>query len=110
MDAKPPSLQDVLERANLITELRTDDGFVVTEVTTRFGDLGTRSRSNWVRALLQTFSSQVLARISQRLTITVAWSAYIAAVVLYGSELAPEAWEVAQFRVPVQILKKYPLE
>ena len=102
-DAQPPSLQSlqhVLERANLITELRTDDGFVVTEVTTRFGDVGTRSRSNWVRALLQTFSSQVLARVSQRLTITVAWSAYISAIVLYGSELAPETWEVAQFRVP----------
>jgi hypothetical protein len=94
------TLQEVLTNSELIADLRTDDGYKITEVTTRFGDVGTRSRSNWVRDLLQTFSSEILNRISQRLTLTTAWSAYIAAVILYGDVLAPEAWDVTQFRVP----------
>jgi hypothetical protein len=94
------ALSEALEDVKLFSELRTDDGFLVTEVTTRFGDLGVPSRSNWVRDLLTTFSSSVLSRISQRLTLTTAWSAYIAAVILYGDQIAPEAWDVTQFRVP----------
>ncbi len=98
--AETLTLQEVLTKSELIADLRTDDGYKINEVTTRFGDVGTRSRSNWVRDLLQTFSSGILNRIAQRLTITTAWSAYIAAVILYGDVLAPEAWDVTQFRVP----------
>ena len=113
---KPKTLQELLEDAHLLSELRTDDGYLVTEITTSFGGASSQaiSRSNWVsdtlhcsqsdlftsvqalsplntqvRDLLTTFSSQILSQISQRLTITTAWSAYIAAVNLYGDEIAP---------------------
>ena len=94
------SFRSWLEKAKLVTDLRTDDGYLVAEVTTRFGDVGTRSRSNWVRSLLQMFSSQILSRISSRLVLTSAWSAYISAVYLYGSQLADDVWEVTRFDVP----------
>ena len=47
---KPNTLQELLEDAHLLSELRTDDGYLVTEITTSFGGASSQaiSRSNWV--------------------------------------------------------------
>lgn len=80
--------------SRLIMNLRTDDGFLVSDLTSR-------SRRNWAKELLTSFSSRILARVSFRLTITMAWASYVTAVITAGDFIAPAEWgSLTQFEVP----------
>jgi hypothetical protein len=88
-----PSTQRV-PASRLIMNLRTDDGFLVSELTSQ-------SRGNWAKELITTFSSRILARISFRLTIVMAWASYVTAVITAGDFIAPPEWgSLTQFEVP----------
>ena len=77
-----------------VSELTTDDGIPVSQLTDR-------SRPDWVRELVTTFNSRVLDRIINRMGFTVAWASYVTALITWGDNLAPTEWGgFTQFTVP----------
>ncbi|EKX39214.1 hypothetical protein GUITHDRAFT_76565 [Guillardia theta CCMP2712] len=87
-------LSKAIDPSKLLNGLYTDDDVLISDLTSR-------SRANWAKDLLSVASSRVLARISQRMTITTAWAAYVTALITWGDYLAPPSWgSFTQFTVP----------
>eukprot|EP00281_Chroomonas_sp_CCMP1168_P027219 CAMPEP_0206249278 /NCGR_PEP_ID=MMETSP0047_2-20121206/20822_1 /ASSEMBLY_ACC=CAM_ASM_000192 /TAXON_ID=195065 /ORGANISM="Chroomonas mesostigmatica_cf, Strain CCMP1168" /LENGTH=576 /DNA_ID=CAMNT_0053674987 /DNA_START=1 /DNA_END=1728 /DNA_ORIENTATION=+ len=79
--------------AVLDTRLRTDDGFLVSDLTA--------NERNFVNDLFTVFKSRVSQRISQRLAATVAWACYVTALVIVGDFIAPDVvGKYTDFQVP----------